>query len=160
MTTLADGQTPPPAGVVDIRIDPQSLMEDLARDARALDAASNRLGQAIKTFEGVTEGELGIKLQWEAIVDEAMCAIEREMLEHAKDPENRLPATLKGRPSRIMEAEARIRAKEQNPRVWVQFVELEAEIRALEKWIKSKERAASLRQSILSAQKREAELTP
>lgn len=160
MTTLDDSQTPPPARTVDIRIDPMSLMTDLALDARGLDAASARLGQAIKKFEGVTDGELGLKLQWEAVQDEAMCAIEREMLEAAKDPENRLPATLKGRPSRIMEAEARIRAKEQNPKMWVEFVELEAEIRALEKWIKSKERAASLRQSILSAQKREAELTP
>lgn len=145
---------------VDLRIEPHLLMADLSLDARALDAASARLGKALKVFEGVTDGELGVKLRWEATVDEALLDIEKEMLDNARDPENRLPATLKARGSKMVEAEARIRAKQQHPKLWVEYAELEAEIHALEKWVKSKERAASLRQSILSAQKREAELTP
>lgn len=144
-------------------IEPIDLMNGLAKDARAIDAASERLGQRIKEFEGVVRRdpkdpaseivELGLKLRWEGLIDEQLAALEDKMYDAARDPENKLPAALKSRPIRAMEAEARINAKLLNPTLWAEHAEAEAEIHALQVWIKAKERAGSLRQSILSAQR-------
>jgi hypothetical protein len=140
-----------------VDLSPHTLMAGLSLDAVAIDAASERLAQRVKQFEGVVKAdgeiELGVKLRWDAAIDGALIDLEREMLEHAADPANVLPAALKSRASKAMEAEARVRVKTQQPGLWVEYAELEADVRALNIWIRAKERSSSLRQSILSAQK-------
>jgi hypothetical protein len=142
----------------DLRIHPHELMEDLARDARAMDLASGRYGEALKTFEGRIDREtgeiiLGAKLKWEALMDESLINVTEDMEARAQDPDNKLPATLKARSSIVVQAEARARCKKDHPKEWIAFVEADAELRALEKWLRTRERTANLRQSILSAQK-------
>lgn len=136
-----------------VDLSPFQLMNDLAVDARAIDAAAERLGQRVKQYQGAKDGDIGVRLRWEAAIDEMLLTIEGEMLSAATDADNKLPASLKARSSRMMEAEARIRVKGEQPELWVEYAEMAAEISALEKWIRAKERSSSLRQSILSSQK-------
>jgi hypothetical protein len=130
-----------------------TLMMELSADARAIDSAADRLGQRIKELSGAKDGQVGLKLRWEAALDEELLRLEDEMLAAAANPETKLPASLKSRSARMLEAEARVRLKKREPELWVEYAELSAEVSALDKWIKARERAASLRQSILSSQK-------
>ena len=136
-----------------VDLSPMVLMAGLSLDATAIDAACERMAQQIKCFEGTKDGELGVKLRWEAALDQAQLDIEAEMLSAARDDENKLPAALKARGTKMMEAEARIRVKSVHPDLWIEYSDMEAELKALGLWIRSKERSSSLRQSILSAQK-------
>jgi hypothetical protein len=137
----------------EISLDPSDLMNALAIDARAIDAAAQRLGSQVKLFEGAKDGQLGVKLRWEAALDQAHHEVQEAMIAEAKDPEVKLSAGLKTWSSKVIEARARIKAKEDNTALWIEFCEMEAEVRALQMWIRAKERSSSLRQSILSSQK-------
>lgn len=138
---------------VDISV--PALLSGLANDARGIDEASRRLTQQIKKFEGAAGFEIGVKLRWEVQVDRAFMAIQEEIEEAARDPENKLPAQLKSPSSKVIEARARDRARSENMDLWLEYEEMEAEIKALGKWLAARERSSSLRQTILNAQRQD-----
>jgi hypothetical protein len=147
-----------------LRLEPHLLMEDLARDAAAIDATGARLGQAIKAHEGVRidqqSGEVtyGAKLAWQMLLDKYLVEVEQEMVDDARDPDNKAPAPVKNRAWKVLEAEARSRAIRKHTQEYMRYVEAEAEVDALRKWLDAKERSSSIRQSLLKAQQLEAGL--
>jgi hypothetical protein len=153
-------QEPAPTERSKTSTEPHQLMQALAADSDAIDAGSARLGQAIKAGETAVYNEqtgeivsLGAKLAWEACMDECLKQVQDDMEAAARDPNNKLPATMKAKAHKVIEMEARVMAKKKYTKQWIAFTDWAAEVKALEMWLKMTERSASLRQSILSANK-------
>jgi hypothetical protein len=149
----------------ELRLSVSDLIEDLALDAIAQDKGSSRLAQAIKELEDTrvnnTTGEieyLGVGLRWEALLDSCIIQIEDEIRAQARDPENKLPAGLKSRSAKVIEAMARERAIKEEPLLYAEVKALMTEVKAMTLWLKHQERISSLRQSLLAAQRGEAAL--
>jgi hypothetical protein len=116
--------------------DPVSVMAAIDGDARALDAASARLGRAIKEFA-----------EAQRAYDSAVQGELVRIYNAAKEEGGRPPA------EDVRKAQAHQRVDQD---VYARFLSLQAQVDALKQYCRSRESILSARQSLLSALRAEA----
>lgn len=130
-------------------MNPVEIQQELETAAKQLDAASTRLANAIKEFEGRVDVETGEwhpgpKLVVEKLVEQECERIYSEYEEAEKRPP----------PESIREARSRSAIRREHADLWADYERLSSEVASIQKWIASKKDAISARQSVLSAEKK------
>jgi hypothetical protein len=120
------------------------LMQDLGDAKQRVEAASDHLYNLTNKFEGFSaSGEMGVRLTWEALVEEEACRIYDEYEESGK----KIP------PEPIRKQRAIRICKAEHPELYVRYHKMRSEIEATQKWLSSYRDAISAAQSVLSTEK-------
>jgi hypothetical protein len=124
-------------------VNPATLMAELHEAAVALDEANERLRQVTREYEGWHTNDLGVKVLWEALIEEEATAIYDQYEEKGERPP----------PEKVRYQRSVATVKKEHPELYVKYHRLRTEINALQKWMAGKRESISARQSILSTEK-------